>query len=122
MSPSLKYIILALLLLLLVSIPLAKQLENGVIEGFITDASGSVAGASVEARNVISGALLRTVSDSKGYYQIENVRAGWYSLWVQEDRHNASKVLSVLVEHGQTARGDVYLNRIGETLPTSMQR
>lgn len=122
MPPSLKYITLAVILLLLVSIPLAKQLENGSIEGFITDDFGSVAGGSVEARNVTSGAYLRTASDSTGYYQIGGVRPGRYSLWVQEERHNPAWIMSVLVEHGQCAREDVHLNRISESMPTTMRR
>ncbi len=122
MSLSPKYIALAVILLLAASVPLAKQLENGAIEGFITDASGPVAGASVEARNVMGGAFFRKNSDSNGYYQIESVRPGRYSLWVREESHMPARMVSVLVEHGQTAREDVFLSRIGETIPTSMRQ
>ena len=107
----LKFVILALILFLVTSIPLAMQFENGSIEGFITDQSGPVAGASVEARNTTSGDVLRTTSDATGYYKVWKLRAGWYSLWVQVEGHDSVWIQRVAVERGQPAREDVRMCR-----------
>jgi hypothetical protein len=118
----LKFVILMLILLLLTSIPLAMQFENGSIEGFITDQSGPVAGASVEARNRIHGDVLRTTSDATGYYKLWKVRAGSYSLWVQAEGHDSVWIERIPVEHGQAVREDVALGRTRHTGPLTMRR
>ncbi len=117
----LKFVILAFILLLIGSIPLAMQFENGSIEGFITDQNGPVAGASVEARNVMSGAIWRKSSDAKGYYKIEEVRAGRYSLWVQAKNHNSAWIQRIVVDHGQHVHVDVNLTRGNPDTTTTMR-
>lgn len=124
----LKFLILALILCLLTSIPLAMQFENGSIEGFITDQSGPVAGASVEARNRIRGDVLRAISDATGYYKLSKLRAGSYSVWVQAVGHDSVWIESVTVQHGQAVREDVSLCLTRHTacgdrqaLPTSLR-
>jgi Carboxypeptidase regulatory-like domain len=117
----LKFVILALVLFLLTSIPLAMQFENGSIEGFITDQSGPVAGASVEGRNRIHGDILRTTSDATGHYKLWKVGAGAYSLWVQAEGHDSVWIERVTVEHGQAVREDVGLCRTRQTVAVTMR-
>ena len=109
----LKFVILAFVLLMIGSIPLAMQFENGSIEGIITDSKGPVAGAAVEARNIMSGAVWREVSDEKGYYKLAEVRAGRYSLWVHAPDHSAAWLQRIIVDHGQHVHQDVRLTQGG---------
>jgi hypothetical protein len=117
MSRLLKYIILALLLLFLVTIPLAMQVEEGTLMGVITDERGPVANASIEARNVMSGAMTQTLSDIQGRYTFQRLRAGRYSLWVRAEAHNSLWIPRVIIERGQVTHQDFKLNR---TAPTTV--
>ena len=111
MTRGLKYGLAILILLLLASIPLAMQLEAGSIEGLITNELGPITKASVEARNVMSGAVFSTESDAVGHYKLENVRSGRYSLWVQAFGHNSIWIRQVFVERGRTTHSDVQLGK-----------
>jgi hypothetical protein len=111
MTRGLKFGLLILLLLLLASIPLAMQLETGSIEGVVRNDLGSVAKASVEARNVMSGAIFRTESDAVGNYKLENLRAARYSLWVGAPGHDSTWVRQVIVERGRATHTDVHLGK-----------
>lgn len=118
MSRWLKYLILILLFLLAGSIPLAMvQTAAGSIEGFITDEYGVVEQASVEANEILTGAVSQTASDANGYYKIGGIRAGRYSLWVQAPAHDSIWIANVNVERGQTTRENVVLKRF--VFPTS---
>jgi hypothetical protein len=106
-----KYVLLALLLLLIASIPFAMQLETGSIQGKITNDRGAVADASLEARNTMTGAVARAVSDTAGTYKLESLRAGRYSLFVVAADHSSVWVREVIVERGQTTHRDLQLIR-----------
>jgi hypothetical protein len=121
MSHWLKYMILAIFLLFLVSIPLAKQFEDGSLEGVVTNERGPVVNASIEARNIMSGAVANANTDARGYYRIDSLRAGRYSLWVRAEKHNAMWIPRVMVERGQMTRQDVRLSRAESIIPTSAQ-
>jgi iron complex outermembrane receptor protein len=108
----LKYVLLILTLLLIGGIPLAMQLENGSIQGVITENRAAVAKASVEARNVMTGEVTRAESDAEGHYTLGGLRAGRYSLWVQAERHRSVWIREVVVERGQVTHKDVDLARI----------
>lgn len=105
----LKYVLLFLTLMLIASVPLAMQLESGSIEGVITDNHAPLAHASVEARNVMTGAVHRVESDDWGNYKVEGLRSGRYSLWVQAPGHESVWIREVIVERGQATRKDVDL-------------
>ncbi len=121
----LKYVLLALVLLFLIgAYPLAMQFETGSIQGEITNDLGPVAKASVEAHNVLMGAVMagaaaRTESDAAGTYRLNNLRVGRYSLWVEAAGHEPIWVPMVIVERGRTTRQDVHLTRI-PTIPTGL--
>jgi hypothetical protein len=88
---SLKYLLLILLLLLAIAIPLAMSFRQGRtsnLEGFVLDQAGlPVAGASVQASNIMHGGVIRASSQSKGFYRHANLDAGRYSLWVEAKGH-----------------------------------
>jgi len=109
MTNVMKYGLLILLLLLLASIPLAMQLDRGSIDGVIMDEASSVSNASVEARNVLSGAEFHAESDAVGHYKLENLPSGPYSLWVQATGHDSLWVPPIHVERGQAVHQDLHL-------------
>jgi len=104
-----KYVLVALLLLLIASIPLAMQLETGSIQGKITNDRGPVANASIGARNVMTGTVAQVVSDAAGACKLENLRAGRYSLFVQAGGHASLWIREVVVERGRTTQQDLHL-------------
>jgi Carboxypeptidase regulatory-like domain len=105
-----KFSLMALLLLPVASTPLATQLDTGSIDGVIMDEAGPVANATVEARNVVSGAVFPTESDALGYYKVENLRSGRYSLWVQAGR-DSLWIPPIPVEPGEAVHQDLHLTR-----------
>ncbi len=109
MPKLIKYGLLLLLLLLIVSVPLAMQFESGAIEGLITNDKGTVAVASVEVRNVMSGASFHAESDSNGYYRIGHLKAGRYSLRVESPGHDSTWIPDLIVERNQTTHTDLHL-------------
>jgi hypothetical protein len=116
MRASLKYALLFLILLMLSSVPLAFQLRRTSIEGFITDQLGPLSNATVEARDIISGATFQAVSDVSGRYEIDDLRPARYSLRVQAPGHDSMWIARLVVEAGQTAHEDVFLSR--NSMPT----
>jgi len=107
----LAYISLILLLFMLPSLPLAKQLEpeTGCIQGLISDQLGPLPQASVEARNLMTGAISYAESDPAGLYMLDKLNAGRYSLWVTARYHDSLWVQQIAVEHGQTVQRDIFL-------------
>jgi len=108
----LKYGILFTAFLLLASLPLARQSEPGSpgsVEGSITCAKGPVADASVQARNLMSGAEFNVKSNAAGHYEILNLEPERYSLWVEAPGHDSVWIPEIAVEHGQTTRRDIRL-------------
>jgi hypothetical protein len=111
MSSTLKYALLIALVLLLATIPLAMQRDTGGIDGLITNEHGPIAKASVEARNVMSGAVFRTQSDATGQYKMESLPQGRYSLWVKAPEHDSEWVRELIVEQGRTTHRDIRLGK-----------
>jgi hypothetical protein len=116
MTRGVKYGLVILILLLLASIPLAMQFETGSIDGVVMNEVGPIAKASVEAREVMTGAAFRTESDAVGHYKLGNLRAGRYSLWVGALGHDSIWIREVIVERGKTTHSDL---RLGASHATS---
>jgi hypothetical protein len=106
-----KFVLIALLLLLL-GVPLAMQWDMGSLEGVITDARGSVKGAYITTRNVMSGAVVRVQSDGAGHYNSGNLRAGRYSLWIEASDHDSLWIAQVVIARGQVTHRDVQLSQV----------
>ena len=111
MSRPIKYGLLAAILLLLVSIPLAMQRETGRIDGVITNENGPIAKVSVEARNVMSGVVFRGQSDAAGHYKLVSLPQGRYSLWVKAPGHDSQWIRELIVEHDRTTHQDIRLRK-----------
>jgi len=115
--------LLILLLLLLASFPLAKQLEpeTGSIQGVIRDQVGPLPQALVEARNLATSAISYAESNGTGVYRLDDLHPGRYSLWVQARFHDSLWIKQVPVDRGQTVHQDIFLNAIAtqtRNLPT----
>jgi Carboxypeptidase regulatory-like domain len=115
MSRIIKYVLLAALLLLMASIPLAREFDSGRLEGMVSSERGPVAAASVELRNVMTGMVLYSKTDSSGLYSFEDLRAACYSLWVQAPGHDSVWIPEVFVEKGRTTHQDVRLASVPVT-------
>lgn len=115
----LKFAVLILALLLLASIPLARQFESGSIEGVITNDHGPLSKAAVQARNVMSGAEFNAESAINGHYILENLEPGRYSLWVRAQGHDSVWIPRIVVERGETAHKDIHLER-SHSVPTGI--
>src|SRR5271165_4923898 len=96
---------LVCLLLLGISVPFAKQWRQsstGGIEGLIVDQIGMpIARASVQACNTMHGGCAGVLSDPSGYYRIEGLAAGRYSLWAEAKMHMSEWTPLIVVEEGQ---------------------
>ena len=114
MPTVLKYILLIAVLLLLVSIPLAMQRQVGGIDGLIMNEHGPIVKASVEARNVMSGAVFRAQSDAIGRYKMANLPRGRYSLWVTAPLHDSQWIREIVVGEDRTTHRDI---RLGDLSP-----
>lgn len=93
--------------------PLAlAQNSPGTISGRVTDPEGApVAKAPVQAKNVATGAVYRSLSSASGDYTLTQVLAGKYELSVNVPccAYQPYSQADVMVETGQQARFDVHL-------------
>jgi len=111
------------LLLLLATFPLAQQPEpeTGSIRGVIRDQLGPLPQASVEARNLATSAILCAESDPTGFYLLDNLHAGRYSLWVTARYHDSLWIRQIAVARGQSVQHDIFLGAVvtqSQNLPT----
>ena len=84
--------------------PLAAQAVTGKIEGTVTDQAGvPVANAQV----FVVGTSFGAVTNDKGYYFINNVPVGTYTIRAQFIGYAPSEVRDVRVQGGQTVTTDV---------------
>lgn len=119
MQKWMKYALFALLLLSIAAVPLAMiQPDTGSIEGVITDEIGPVAGAVIEAHQQVTAVFVHGESDATGYYRIDGLHTGRFSLWVQAADHDSIWIAQVPVERGHAAREDIFMHRTRLALPT----
>lgn len=95
-----------------------QWLDNAAIEGYITDEIGPVVKASVEIRDIITGVVVRAESEPSGYYLVNGLRAGRYSLWARAKNHSSYWIPRITIRSGQTLRLDFKLSRT--VYPTTM--
>jgi len=93
-----------LIFLFVISIPLRAQDSNSSLSGVITSAAGAVVpNAKVAVKNLASGQLTETQTDSGGHYRVSNLMPGEYELSVSAEGYstNTAKV-TVAAGTGQT--------------------
>ncbi len=111
MHRSLKFALLTMVVVLLASVPFARPFDVGTLEGLITSGRGPVEDASIEVRNVMSGAMFRTESDVVGHYELDNLRPGRYSLWVEAVGHDSVWIPQIVIARGEITHKDICLDR-----------
>jgi carboxypeptidase family protein/TonB-dependent receptor-like protein len=90
--------------LVIVTSPLAAQQTTGKIEGTVSDQAGvPIANAQV----FIVGTSFGAISNDKGYYFINNVPVGTYTVRGQFIGYAPAELRGVRVQGGQTATADV---------------
>lgn len=119
MSKGTKLALLAFLVFLMAAIPLAMMPPNtGAMEGVVSDELGPVPGAAIEAHQQVTSVFEHADADANGYYRLDMLRAGHYSLWVESPGHDSIYIAQVSVERGRVARQDILMRRTRMVTPT----
>jgi len=93
-------------------VPLAAQQTTGKIEGTVTDQAGAaIAGAQV----LVQGTSFAGITDQKGYYFVNNVPVGTYTLRVQFIGFQVLEIQGLKVLGGQT------VTQNGKLTPSAVQ-
>ena len=87
--------------------PAAAQQTSGKLEGTVTDQAG---GPLANAQVIVVGTSFGSVSDAKGYYFINNVPVGSYTLRAQFIGYAPTEVQNVRILGGQTITQNVKLS------------
>ena len=89
--------------------PVHAQVSTATIQGTVTDASGVLPGASVTAREVMSGFTHETTSEADGSFTLAGLRPGRYEIKVAVSQYKPeAKTVEVLV--GQTVTLNFRIN------------
>src|ERR1035438_7161257 len=102
---------LALAFLLLVwSVSMHAQLNEGGIAGAVTDSSDAVVGgASVKISNLQTGLVVESKTDSIGYYRALHLQPGAYQIRVEAHGFKSTILENIPVNVDNTTRADVKL-------------
>ncbi|HEX6546385.1 MAG TPA: carboxypeptidase-like regulatory domain-containing protein, partial [Bryobacteraceae bacterium] len=88
----------------------AQLANTTALVGTVTDPAGAaVAGASISAVDTATKNTYRTVTNGDGYYTIQFVRPGSYSITVEQSGFSSTTKTGVTVDQNQTVRNDFTL-------------
>jgi hypothetical protein len=97
-------------LILLISIPLAAQVDNSSLNGTVTDSSGAVIpGAKVDAESSTTGLRRQTLTTSAGTYQIPFLPIGGYTVTFSKTGFRSAEFKDVDLAVGQPRTIDARL-------------
>lgn len=100
--------------LVLLAAPARAQKTTGTILGTVMDPSGgSVAGAHVSAKNTATSFERSATTDSSGYYRIDLLPAGSYTVSVEKAGFKRQVLTGITLQMDQDARIDVSM-QLGE--------
>lgn len=98
----------ATLVLLLISLPVFSQSNQGAIQGGVFDQTGgAIAGASVSVIDVARGVTRALTTDAAGQYVAPSLLPGTYTVRAEAKGFRTTEHSGVLVEVGQTLRVDL---------------
>jgi hypothetical protein len=121
MNTKLRYIALvcAITLALVWCIPSVGQVVKGSISGSVTDPQGAVvSGAQVKAKNVETGVVFATTTDSAGFYRFNLLPVGTYIVEITSQGFKTTTQSNVQVGAGRdTGLGSIRIS-VGETSTT----
>ena len=106
-----KKLVAAATLILIGAFPIELQKRTGSLEGVVVDQWGPVAAASLTARHLIKGVTAHGRSDVHGYYRIDDLPPGNYSIWIEASGHDSMWVMRVQVECGRAAQQNVFIRK-----------
>jgi Carboxypeptidase regulatory-like domain/TonB dependent receptor len=110
MSSFIFAVLLAVLAILASAPPALAQVDRAVLEGTVTDPSGSViVGATVNVQAVDTGLTEERPTNSKGYYRFSGLAVGRYSVTIMSDKFRTQVFNDVRLEVGQTRTLDARL-------------
>ncbi|HZQ47233.1 MAG TPA: TonB-dependent receptor, partial [Verrucomicrobiae bacterium] len=94
----------AVTLALVWCIPSFGQVIHGSISGTVTDPSGAVvSGAQVKAKNVETGTVFTTTSDSSGLFRLNALQVGTYTVEITAQGFKTASQSNVVVAAGRDA-------------------
>jgi hypothetical protein len=103
-------VVLLLLAALVWAAPTSAQEQTGALQGVVKDSSGGVLpGATVEAKNLSTGALLSTVTGSNGIFRFPSLPPGRYDVTATLQGFATAKTPGVVVALGQLLTVDLAL-------------
>ncbi|HKE91062.1 MAG TPA: TonB-dependent receptor, partial [Gemmatimonadales bacterium] len=102
-----------LLAVALAALPLAAQQTTGKVEGTVTDQAG---GGLANAQVIIVGTSFGALTDAKGYYFLNNVPVGSFTLRAQFIGYAPAEIQNVRVLGGQTLTLDIKLSPAAVTV------
>ncbi|MBZ5702552.1 MAG: carboxypeptidase-like regulatory domain-containing protein [Acidobacteriia bacterium] len=103
-----------LVAVVLAAAPVQAQKTTGTILGTVADAQGgAVSGANVVAKNAATNLERAATSDSSGYYRLELLPAGSYTVTVEKTGFRRQVLTGIVLQIDQEARIDVTM-QIGE--------
>ncbi len=90
---------------------LAQSGAQGSVQGTVRDASGAVVPqATVTVQNEASGAVRTTITDSQGFYAVESIEPGAYTVTVVAPGFNTSVTKDEAIAPGQQRSSDATLS------------
>jgi hypothetical protein len=121
MNTKLRYIaaFFAVTLALVLCIPSVGQVGKGSISGSVVDPQGAVVtGAQVKAKNVETGVVITTTTDSAGIYRLNLLPIGTYNVEVAAQGFKTSSSNGVVVGAGRdSGLGSIHMS-VGEASTT----
>ncbi|HSU29705.1 MAG TPA: carboxypeptidase-like regulatory domain-containing protein [Bryobacteraceae bacterium] len=104
--------LLCLLLLLARGVSAGESSYASGIDGFVTsDIQAVVAGATVGVDGLANGLHREAVTDSSGYYLVDNLRPGAYSVWAEFRGYGCIIYPHIPVVEGQRRRQNFHFVR-----------
>lgn len=121
MNTKLRYIAMffAVTLALVLCIPSVAQVGKGSISGSVVDPQGAiVTGAQVKAKNVETGVVVTTTTDSAGLYRLNLLPIGTYNIEVAAQGFKTASSNAVVVSAGRdSGLGSIHM-AVGEASTT----
>ena len=103
-------------------IPSSTTVEPGTVGGYVVDAQngGFISGISVYVRKgtntTVGAVIMQLTTDSNGYYYVEGLEAGNYTLQFVDERGSAAayadNILSIAIMNGVFSNQNVTLSRV----------
>lgn len=105
-----------LLLIFFAQTVVSAPKETSGVEGVVTINGSAVAGVEVEASSASMGAFWETSTNSSGYYSLDEVRPGQYTMWAEASGYGCIVIPRVLVKDDQRIRQNFHFSK-GKTYP-----